>query len=101
MIDKLKKEDFDGHLESTLTVQLEEEGSCELKLEEVTHIGAKQARGASRHAFSVLFSGAEDLHLEQRIYRIEHPEIGELDLFLVPLGPDPKDGRSLFEAVFT
>ncbi len=101
MIDKLNKEDFEAHLKSRVTVRLEDRGSCELLLVEVIHIGAKQARGAARHAFSVLFSGAEDFHLEQMIYRVEHGELGEMDLFLVPLGPDPATGKLLFEAVFT
>ncbi len=101
MIETLEKEDFDAHVGSSFTVTVDEGGSIELKLAEVAHIGAKIARGAKRHAFSLLLRGAEDAHLEQRIYRVEHAHFGAMDLFLVPLGPDPEGGAALFEAVFT
>jgi hypothetical protein len=101
MIETLNKEDFDAHVGSSATVRIDGDESHDLKLEEVVHIGAKMARGAKRHAFSVLFSASKDLELEQQIYRVEHLELGEMDLFLVPLGPDPEGGAMLFEAVFT
>jgi hypothetical protein len=37
--------------------------------------------------------------LPQRIYRLEHDELGALDLFLVPIGRDDSGVR--YEAVFT
>ncbi len=101
MLDTLNKEDFEAHAGSKVQVSLEGESVCELDMVEAVHIGAKIARGASRHAFSVLFSGSEDLQLEQRIYHVEHAELGAMELFLVPLGPDPAGGAMLFEAVFT
>lgn len=54
---------------------------------------------AGREAFSVLFGGPPGPALPQAIYRIEHELLGDLDLFLVPLGPDA-DGQR-YEAVFT
>jgi hypothetical protein len=57
------------------------------------------AAGATRTQFSLLFRGGPDPPLPQRIYRLEHPELGALDLFLVPLGPDDVGQR--YEAVFT
>jgi hypothetical protein len=32
------------------------------------------------------------------MYRLEHPELGVLDIFLVPLGPE--EGRMRYEAIF-
>jgi hypothetical protein len=52
-----------------------------------------------RRAFSVLFRTAESQALEQQIFRVEHPDLGAHDLFLVPLGPS--DGGFDYEAVFT
>jgi hypothetical protein len=54
---------------------------------------------ASRTQFSLLFRGGPDPPLPQRIYRVEHAELGSLDIFLVPLGPDNVGQR--YEAVFT
>ena len=55
--------------------------------------------GASRMQFSLLFRGGPDPPLPQRIYRLEHDELGPLDIFLVPLGPDDVGQR--YEAIFT
>ncbi len=55
--------------------------------------------GRARAQFALLFRGGPDPPLPQRIYRVEHDELGPLDLFLVPLGPDDVGQR--YEAVFT
>jgi hypothetical protein len=49
--------------------------------------------------FSLMFLGASTLRLPQQIYVLQHPTAGELQLFLVPLGPRA-DGQQQFEAVF-
>jgi hypothetical protein len=47
----------------------------------------------SRHArpdhpaFSLLFNAPGPDHLPQQIFTLAHPDLGEFDLFLVPLGP--------------
>jgi hypothetical protein len=46
-----------------------------------------------------MFRGPTGPILPQRIYRLRHPVMGELDLFLVPIGPDGEGMR--YEAVFT
>ena len=52
--------------------------------------------------FSLLFHGPVDFHLEQQIVPLYNENIGELSIFLVPLGPDPKHKDcSLYEAIFT
>ena len=56
-------------------------------------------RGPSRSQFSIVFRGGPDPPLPQRIYRVEHDELGALEIFLVPLGPDDLGQR--YEAVFT
>ena len=54
--------------------------------------------GAERRQFSLLFRGPVDPFLPQRTYRLEHAELGALDVFLVPIGPDSEGMR--YEAVF-
>lgn len=56
--------------------------------------------GPRAEPFSVYFLGPRSPVLPQRIYRVEHDQLGTLDLFLVPIGPDPKAGGMLYEAVF-
>jgi hypothetical protein len=53
----------------------------------------------ARAPFSIVFLGPRDPVLPQRIYRLEHDELGTLDLFLVPIGRD--DAGVRYEAVFT
>jgi hypothetical protein len=62
----------------------------ELELAEVT--------GAGR-PFSLVFRGPGEPLRAQRIYHLEHPALGALDLFLVPIGREPDGLR--YEAVFT
>ena len=53
----------------------------------------------TQESFAVLFRGPQQPILPQAIYRLEHPRMGSLDLFLVPIGPDDTGMR--YEAVFT
>jgi hypothetical protein len=48
--------------------------------------------------FSLVFRGRADEALDQQTYRMEHRELGEFPLFLVPIGPN-EDGDLQFEAV--
>ena len=57
--------------------------------------------GASRRRvpFSLLFRTPLIAVLPQRIYEVEHDEMGSYDIFLVPVGPDAVG--MVYEAVFT
>ncbi|MFE5322763.1 DUF6916 family protein [Paenibacillus sp. NPDC056579] len=48
--------------------------------------------------FSLLFTGPATPFLPQQLYRMQHEELGELVLFMVPIGRE-KDGY-LYEIVF-
>jgi hypothetical protein len=53
-----------------------------------------------REPFSlVVRSGSPDRHWPQGIYTLVHPEHGELDLFMVPIGPDEAGMR--YEVTFS
>jgi hypothetical protein len=63
-----------------------------------------EARGLAKHSntrepFSVVFRAPATPVLAQMIRRLEHPELGAFELFLVPIGPDDVGMR--YEAVFT
>jgi Domain of unknown function (DUF6916) len=61
--------------------------SIEAELVEVTdHAGS--APGTFRTPFSVLFYGPLEPVMPQGIYRVEHKQLGTMELFIVPLGPD-------------
>lgn len=48
--------------------------------------------------FSLVFCGPTEVSLEQRTYRMQHRELGDFSLFLVPLGPRENGGLA-FEAI--
>ena len=51
-----------------------------------------------QEVFSLFFHGPSNPFMPQGIYRLKHSHLGELELFLVPVGQD-KDGFQ-YEAAF-
>jgi len=94
---------FAAHVGETFRMRLDGGISTELQLIEVTPGGARATELAQaehrRAPFSLLFREPTGRRLPQRIYVLEHERLGELGLFLVPLGPDRQGMR--YEAVFT
>jgi hypothetical protein len=68
----------------------------ELTLVEVKRLGTALRPGG---AFSLLFVSPAGPFLPQATYRLTHPKLGTLELFLVPIGPI--QGGNGYEAVFT
>ena len=58
-----------------------------------------EPQGPRPEPFSLVFTGPFQRPLDQRSYRLEHTDLGELEIFLVPIGYDT-DGERLYEAVF-
>lgn len=66
---------------------------------ELVDVSENGTPGPARTQFSLTFRGGPTPPVPQRICRLEHAQMGRLDLFLVPIGPDA-DGQR-YEAVFT
>ncbi|HYF72200.1 MAG TPA: hypothetical protein VD864_05235 [Nocardioides sp.] len=66
--------------------------------------GGPGPAGQQRMQFSLVFRGPLTPLLPQGTYRLHHAEMGDLDLFLVPLGPigsdGPDGGAMRYEAAF-
>ena len=72
-----------------------------LVLDEATeseHLGGRGPEGQERRQFSLVFRGPATGMLPQGTYSLAHAELGELELFLVPIRADV-DGVS-YEAAF-
>lgn len=54
---------------------------------------------AGRQPFSLLFAGPAQPRLPKRTYRLAHPRLPALDIFLVPVGADAAATR--YQAVLT
>lgn len=72
-----------------------------LELIEVKRLGASRVGNtpAVRAPFSLIFRDSTADALPQSIYRLEHDQLGTLEIFLVPIGPDEQGMR--YQAVFT
>lgn len=96
-LDSLNLETFSPLEGTRFGLQSEDHGPVNLVLESAA---ALSVGGQSPRApFSLLFRGPSGIELHQRIYRLSHETLGDVELFLVPMQPD--DQGSLFEAVFT
>ena len=96
MLENLRLSSFTAHLGEVFQLALESPPGVTLVLAEATGLGSSSQ---ARQAFSLVFRGASGLYLPQRIYRLEHPAMGGIEIFLVPLTPDAEGSR--FEAIFT
>jgi hypothetical protein len=85
---------FESQLNQTFSLK-SGQGELTLKLVEVQPLGPAARPGG---AFSLSFLGEPGPFLPQATYRLTHPALGALDVFLVPLGP--KNGANVYEAVF-
>jgi hypothetical protein len=93
-LDSLTAEDFRPYLGTRFCMGGD---SFDLELVSIVELGAAISR-EFRAPFSLMLRGPLEPLLKQRIHRLEHRELGVLDLFLVPIGPD-QTGMG-YEAVF-
>ena len=82
--DLLSLEDFEPHVGTAFRCSLGQGLSVELALSSAERLPSR-AEGL-RPPFSLLFRGRFAAAPVQGTYRLEHPAMGTLDLFLVPVG---------------
>jgi hypothetical protein len=89
-LEQLSEQSFFVLLKTKFRVRLDSAQFVELELVQVTpgraDIGANPARGLRQESFSLLFNGPEHPFLPQCTYRFEHDQLGQFDLFVVPIG---------------
>jgi hypothetical protein len=94
----LTYEDFSDRVGQSFTVLGLGEIALDLTLEEAQPLPERMRGPGARPGFSLVFVGHPDLLLGQQIHRLEHPELGELEIFLTPVG---RNARAIsYEAVF-
>jgi hypothetical protein len=87
--------DFEPHKGETFRLRAPGQ-ELELELIEVKRLGESGRAGG---AFSLLFKGKAGPYVPQAIYAVEHPALGAIDLFIVPIGPVA--GGNGYEIIFT
>ena len=98
MVEGMTQSTFARHEGEKFLIDLETSGLMEVELIEVQGLSPK-SKATQRNPFSILFRGPKDPILVQRMYTVRHSSLGEMVLFLVPVGTD-EDGL-LYEAVFS
>jgi hypothetical protein len=94
MTEKITREMFAEGLNTKFKVRLESSDAVELELKQLT----EGIITPTQEQFALLFHGPQNPFLQQAIYHVEHDNLGELDLFLVPVGRDQNGFQ--YEAVF-
>lgn len=99
-LDHLAKDDFDPHVGDEFQLDVDGDQTLPLELVSSHPLSSDTVESATRTPFSLIFrSPGEQRHAPQRIYTVRHPELGAMEIFLVPIGPD--EGGMRYEAVFT
>ena len=87
--------DFSPHLDATFDLRTPG-GVVPLKLAKIDPAGDSGRAGG---AFSLVFVAPKGPWLPQATYPVQHPALGLMEIFLVPIGPRP-DGNG-YQSVFT
>jgi hypothetical protein len=87
--------DFTPHLDATFDMQAAG-GVVPLKLAKVDPAGDS---GRKHGAFSLVFVAPKGPWFQQAIYPVQHPVLGAMEIFLVPVGP--AFGGNAYQAIFT
>ncbi len=96
MLDKLTLDDFRPLVKDTFLVRAGEQ-ETDFRLVSAQPIGEGRTNG-KRAPFSLTFQAPPEVSPVQGLYRLEHEELGTLEVFLVPVAGD-REGTD-FEAVF-
>lgn len=100
MMDDITIATFADRVGEPFPIRLDPARTYDVALADVVDLsaGKRLPPAGMRTPFSLVFRGPRDTYLPQGLYRMEHAELGALDIFLVPVQPDAEG--SLYEAVF-
>ena len=102
VLEKLTVDDFRPAVGQAFSLDAAGAGKLELTLVEARTIepGAPPTDDTGRRTpFALDLRGPVDPILPQSIYRLEHPEVGVLEIFIVPVGRT--EAGADYEAIFT
>jgi hypothetical protein len=92
------EEEFRQHLNTQFRVLADTPKPIDLTLVGVNSRPSDVHEEAGMERFSVFFTSSLEFLLNQAIYRLSHPQMGEFDLFLVPIAQETDGFR--YEAVY-
>jgi hypothetical protein len=83
---RYKRDDFTEQLNTTFEINFTPDIVKDAELIQVSNLEGT----GNYESFSITFLVPEDCPIYQQIYPIDHAEMGNLELFLVPSGKDEK-----------
>jgi hypothetical protein len=98
-VSQLNRHDFVEHLHTTFALNAATGGSLPVELVEVNAADLSPRLDT----FSLIFRGPKAPLVPQGLYQLQHDRLGELSLYLVPVGPEndaAQSGGMQYEAVF-
>ena len=90
---------FVPYLGTAFSCQEDGAAGAVLVLESASSLLRSGGKVFGREPFSLVFTGPRDVCLAQGVYALQHPELGPLEIFLVPVGSDATSRR--YEAIFS
>lgn len=82
----------------TFVMKLPDGSAQDLELVEVQDLGRRPIAEGELSNYGLTFLARTQAVLPQAIYSLEHPTLGAMDVFLVPIGRGPEGVR--YEAIF-
>ena len=98
-LDQLQADDFSKCLHQTFRLHVADGDPLEVELIQVSRATPADENPDRRQPFTLLFRGPAEVTLDQGIYKIENETLGDLELFVVTIGPDDEGMRH--EVVFS
>ena len=95
MLDELRREDFEPYIGQRMDVRVGEE-IIALEVGSVAPIANPSPR--KHPPFALILLARERYMPNQGVFHLAHPKLGEIELFMVPIGP--KDGAMRYEVIF-
>ncbi|HEX8283562.1 MAG TPA: hypothetical protein VF588_09415 [Pyrinomonadaceae bacterium] len=95
---KLTAEEFKRHLGTKFAVRVEAPKPIELELTEVKDYRPQSSEPTGMERFSLYFHGPGDIMINQGTFTLDHPSMGEVVLFMVPIAREPQGFR--YEVIF-
>lgn len=89
---------FTPHIDSIFTAILDGDSLFPITLFEATALPVCEFPGRTRDPFQLKFRGDESILLHQCIQRFKHEVLGDLEIFLVPIGQE--NGHFIYQAVY-
>jgi hypothetical protein len=98
LLEDVTHDTFASRVGERFTLRAPDDGTLELTLAEASLSPESFGVPGHRAPFELIFHGPASPYAPQGTWRLEHPEVGPIEVFLVPLGPDHEVMR--YQAIF-